>query len=263
MRASFLGCPIDILSMAETVELACGAMRSRQRLQHIALNVAKLVNMRLDPLLAADVASSDVVSIDGMGVVWGARALGLPVKSRVAGVDLLAEILAVCAQDGFRPYFLGATPAVLQRAAERVRERYPAIQFAGLKDGYFTREQEPDVVQAIRSSGADCLFIGMPTPRKERFLAAYRDELGVPFIMGVGGSFDVLAGAVRRAPLRMQRLGLEWLYRIYQEPRRMWWRYAKTNALFAGILAQAMIRQSLRAATSTGGLLPPAGRVGG
>jgi N-acetylglucosaminyldiphosphoundecaprenol N-acetyl-beta-D-mannosaminyltransferase len=263
MRASFLGCPIDILSMGETVELARNSMRGRHRLQHVALNVAKLVNMRFDPVLATDVTSSDIVSIDGMGIVWGARALGLPVKSRVAGVDLLSELLAVCAQEGFKPYFLGATPAVLQRAVEQVRERYPTIQFAGLKDGYFTPDEEPDVVEAIRSSRAECLFIGMPTPRKERFLAAYRDELGAPFIMGVGGSFDVLAGKVRRAPLRMQRLGLEWLYRIYQEPRRMWWRYAKTNALYVGILAQAILRRSLPTASGNGDLSPPAGRIGG
>jgi N-acetylglucosaminyldiphosphoundecaprenol N-acetyl-beta-D-mannosaminyltransferase len=263
MRKSFLGCPVDILSMAQTVELARGAMRNRQRLQHVALNVAKFVNMRSDPVLSTDVASSDIVSIDGMGIVWGARALGLPVKTRVTGVDLLSELLAVCAQEGFRPYFLGATPIVLRQAAERVRDRYPAIQFAGLTDGYFKKDQEADVVRSIQSSGADCLFIGMPTPRKERFLAAYRDQLGVPFIMGVGGSFDVLAGAVRRAPPSMQRLGLEWLYRIYQEPRRMWWRYAKTNALFAGILTQALIRRCFGAALVTPGDLPPAGRVGG
>lgn len=263
MRTSFLGCPIDILSMDETIELARRAMRGRKRLQHVALNVAKLVNMRFDPVLAADVANSDIVGIDGMGIVWGGRALGLPVKSRVSGVDLLDELLAVSAREGFKPYFLGAKPEVLRRAAERSRAKYPSILFAGLQDGYFTREQEADVVQAIRSSGADCLFIGMPTPRKERFLAAYRDELGVPFIMGVGGSFDVLAGAVRRAPRFMQRAGLEWLYRVYQEPGRMWWRYARTNALFAGILAQAVIRQGLGAATTPGGVAPPAGRVGG
>ncbi len=263
MRASFLGCPIDVLTMAETVELARDAMRSRRRLQHVALNVAKLVNMRFDPVLATDVANSDVVGVDGMGIVWGARALGLPVESRVAGVDLLGELLAVCAEEGFKPYFLGAKPAVLRRAAERACERHPALRFAGLRDGYFTKEQEPDVVRAIRSSGADCLFIGMPTPRKERFLAAHRDELDTPFIMGVGGSFDVLAGVVRRAPPLMQRLGLEWLYRIYQEPRRMWWRYARTNALFAGLLAQAMVRRSLLGATNAGRLAPPAGRAGG
>ena len=264
MRALFLGCPIDVLTMADTVELARRAMRSQQRLQHVALNVAKFVNMRFDPVLAADVANSDVISIDGMGIVWGARALGLPVKSRVTGIDLLTEILALCAKEGFKPYFLGATPGVLQQAARRVRDKHPSIAFAGLRDGYFTREQEADVVREIRSSRADCLFIGIPSPRKERFLASHRDALGVPFMMGVGGSFDILAGAVRRAPVRVQHLGLEWLYRVYQEPGRMWWRYAKTNTLFAVILAQAIVRQNLGMAPRASSALPPGtSRVGG
>ncbi|PPQ21380.1 glycosyltransferase [Bradyrhizobium sp. AC87j1] len=264
MRASFLGCPVDLLTMAETVDLARGAMHNRRRLQHVALNVAKFVNMRSDAVLAADVANSDVVGLDGMGIVWGARALGLPATSRVAGVDLLAELLAVCAHEGFKPYFLGATPGVLHQAMQSARERHPSLVFAGWHDGYFKREQEKDVVRDIQSSGADCLFIGMPTPRKERFLAAHRDDLGVPFIMGVGGSFDVLAGTVRRAPVRLQKLGLEWLYRIYQEPGRMWWRYARTNALFAGVLAQALFRQALRHPLGAPGAVPPGpSRIGG
>jgi N-acetylglucosaminyldiphosphoundecaprenol N-acetyl-beta-D-mannosaminyltransferase len=246
MRASFLTCPIDLLTMAETLELACSAMRSRRRLQHVALNVAKFVKMRTDPVLAADVANSDIVGIDGMGILWGARAMGLPARSRVAGVDLLVELLAVCAREGFKPYFLGATQPVLHLAMQRAREKHPSLVFAGWHDGYFKPEQESDVVRDIRSSGADCLFIGMPTPRKERFLAAHRDGLGVPFIMGVGGAFDVLAGTVRRAPAPIQRLGLEWLYRVYQEPGRMWWRYATTNTLFAGILAQALVKQAVQ-----------------
>jgi len=263
MRLTFLGCPIDALSMAETVEHARDAMRCRRRLQHVALNVAKLVNMRSDPTLAADVVNSDLVGVDGMGIVWGARALGLPVKHRVAGVDLLNELLALCAREGFKPFFLGARPEVLRRAAERANEKFPELRFAGLQDGYFSPDQESDVVRAIRASGADCLFIGMPTPRKERFLAAHRDALGTPFIMGVGGSFDVLAGAVLRAPASMQRFGLEWLYRIYQEPGRMWWRYARTNTLFAGILAEALVRRRLGFATGADGLAPPERRIGG
>lgn len=247
MREDFLGCPVDVLTMAETVDLAREAMRERRRLQHVALNVAKFVNVHRDPVLSADVAGSDVIGIDGMGIVWAARLFGLPVRERVAGIDLLVALLAVCAKEGFRPYFLGATPQTLQRSAERVREKYPALRFAGLKDGYFTPEQEPDIVGDIRNSGADCLFIGMPSPRKERFLAAHRDDLNVPFIMGVGGSFDVLAGQVDRAPVRMQALGLEWLYRVYQEPGRMWWRYASTNTLFAAMLARAFIQQQIRA----------------
>ena len=245
MREIFLGCPIDVLTMAETVGLAREAMRTRNRLQHVALNVAKLVNMRRDPVLAADVANSDIVGIDGMGIVWAARFLGISVKERVAGIDLLTELLALCANDGFKPYFLGASPDTVQRSALQVRRRYPAIQFAGLRDGYFSAAEEGDVVDDIKRSHADCLFIGMPTPRKERFLAAHRDELNVPFIMGVGGSFDVLAGQVQRAPARMQALGLEWLYRVYQEPGRMWWRYARTNTLFARILARALVEHGV------------------
>jgi N-acetylglucosaminyldiphosphoundecaprenol N-acetyl-beta-D-mannosaminyltransferase len=245
MRENLLGCPIDVLTMAETIDLARDAMRNRIRLQHVALNVAKLVNARWDPVLSADVADSDVVGIDGMGIVWAARLVGLPVKERVCGVDLLNELLAVCAKEGFRPYFLGATREVLQQSAVRVRDRHPTLQFAGLRDGYFSLEQEPDIVREIRESKADCLFIGMPTPRKERFLASHRDELNVPFIMGVGGSFDILSGQIQRAPARMQAVGLEWLYRVYQEPRRMWWRYAKTNTVFAGILARAVVEHSL------------------
>src|SRR5438045_2675607 len=109
MRVNLLGCPVDILTMSETVELARQAMRQRATLQHVALNVAKLVNMRRDAVLAADVTNSDLVGVDGMGIVWASRLLGLPVKERVSGIDLLNELLAVCANEGFKPYFLGAT----------------------------------------------------------------------------------------------------------------------------------------------------------
>jgi N-acetylglucosaminyldiphosphoundecaprenol N-acetyl-beta-D-mannosaminyltransferase len=238
--------------MAETVELTREAMRSGKRLQHVALNVAKLVKMRGDPVLAADIISSDLVGIDGMGIVWAARWLGLPAKERVAGIDLLTEVLSLCAGEGFKPYLLGGTREIVNDAARRVLERYSTICFAGLRDGYFKPEEELEVVSQIRNSGADCLFIGMPTPSKERFLASHRHILNVPFIMGVGGSFDVLAGKVRRAPVGMQAFGLEWLYRVYQEPRRMWWRYVKTNTLFAGILAGAVIQKHLFARPRVG-----------
>jgi N-acetylglucosaminyldiphosphoundecaprenol N-acetyl-beta-D-mannosaminyltransferase len=243
MRAQIFGCPIDILTMRETVDRACAAMRNRTTTQHVALNVAKLVNMRSDPVLAEDVVNSDLIGIDGMGILLAARLLGLPAKERVAGVDLLQELLIVCANEGFRPFFLGATPSVVRKARSIVAAKLPTIRFAGMHDGYFDAHQELQVVEEIRSSGADCLFIAMPTPRKERFLAAHRHRLGVPFIMGVGGSFDVLAGEVTRAPLLTQKLGLEWLYRVYQEPRRMWWRYCRTNTIFAGMMLSAIVRR--------------------
>ena len=141
----------------------------------------------------------------------------------------------------------------MERAAANARKRWPGLRFAGYCDGYFRPGDELAVVEAIKKSKADCLFVGMPTPRKERFLHKYRDVLGVPFIMGVGGGIDVLAGHVRRAPRAVQNAGLEWLYRTYQEPRRMWWRYASTNAEFAALLGREMVARALRRAAPAQG----------
>ena len=227
-------------------------MRDRTRLHHVALNVAKLVEMGRNAELRDDVNASDLVGIDGMGIVLALRLKGIP-ADRVSGVDLMRAVLELCAEEGFKPYFLGAEPAVVAKAAEEARRRYPNLQFAGVKDGYFKPEDEAAVVEDIRNSGADCLFVGMPTPRKERFLAKYRTSLNVPFIMGVGGSFDVLAGKVRRAPELMQRTGFEWLYRVYQEPRRMWWRYARTNTIFAGMMLGQLVQAFFGMLTLAGG----------
>ena len=183
---------------------------------------------------------SDLVGIDRVGIVLAARWLGLTVSERVAGIDLFKQILEVCAREGFQPFLLGATPQVLEEAAKAI-----SMQFAGLRDGYFSASQEEEVVEEILTSKADCLFIGMPTPRKERFLARYRDHLQVPFIMGVGGSLDIVAGYVNRAPKFLQAVSCEWLYRDYQEPRRMWWRYTRANTLFARILMRAYIDRLL------------------
>jgi N-acetylglucosaminyldiphosphoundecaprenol N-acetyl-beta-D-mannosaminyltransferase len=247
MRAEFLGARIDLLTLEETVQRAIDAMLTRKPTHHVALNVAKLVNMRRNDELKRDVNESHIVGVDGMGIVWGARALGIEVPERVSGVDLMERLLEVCSQLEFRPYFLGATQEVLERAFLAALDRWPGLSIAGARNGYFSPEEEERVVEDIRASKPDCLFIAMPTPRKERFLRKHRETLGIPFIMGVGGSLDVLAGHVNRAPARMQRAGLEWLYRVYQEPRRMWWRYANTNAVYAGLLAREWIARRRRA----------------
>jgi N-acetylglucosaminyldiphosphoundecaprenol N-acetyl-beta-D-mannosaminyltransferase len=175
-----------------------------------------------------------------MGILVGARLLGLRVPERVAGVDLMDKIFSLCAAEDFHPYLLGARPAVLADAVGELARRHPGLRLAGCHHGYFSATEEAGIVDEIRASGADCLFVGMPTPSKERFMAKYRADLGVPFVMGVGGGIDVLAGHVQRAPLAWQRSGFEWLYRTLQEPRRMWRRYLTTNLAYAGILAGAL-----------------------
>jgi N-acetylglucosaminyldiphosphoundecaprenol N-acetyl-beta-D-mannosaminyltransferase len=246
MRVTFLDLPVDIASMEETIDLALKAMHSGHRMQHVALNVAKLVRAGKDPLLKHDLESADFVGIDGMGIVIGLGLAGMKGAERVAGIDLMMGLLERCAKEGLKPYFLGATPEVLSRAVEVAQQRFPGLRLAGARDGFFSDEEEAGVVAAIRASKADCLFVGMPTPRKERFLARYRDDLNVPFIMGVGGSFDVLAGHVSRAPLWMQKSGLEWLHRVLQEPGRMWKRYATTNLAYVRMLGGVLMRRLAR-----------------
>lgn len=240
-RICFCDCPMHALTMDETLAVIDHAIARRRLLQHVAVNVAKLVQLQSDAELRRDVTQSDLISIDGTGVVWGARLAGHRVPERVTGIDLMLALIARCAERGYRPYFLGAEAAVLDEALRRFRARFPALEIAGAHHGYFTDDEEAAVMDGIADAGADCLFIAMSSPRKERLLAAYKTRLGVPFLMGVGGSLDVIVGKVQRAPGWMQRAGLEWLYRLAQEPRRMWRRYLVTNTLYVGLLLREIL----------------------
>ena len=258
-RVRFLGVPVDAIDMEGMLSLAHRAMATRTPMRHCALNVAKYITLRTDPLLRRDVMQSDVITADGMGIVWGARLLGLRLPGRVTGVDLMERLMALCAEHGYRPFILGAREDVLGKAVARLQARYPGLVVAGMRHGYFTEADEPAIVEQIRASKADCLFIAISSPKKERFSGAYFPDLGVPFVMGVGGAVDVIAGLTRRAPVWMQKSGLEWLYRLLQEPRRLWWRYARTNTLFAWIVLKALIGGH---AARTGGGQAAAGSIG-
>jgi N-acetylglucosaminyldiphosphoundecaprenol N-acetyl-beta-D-mannosaminyltransferase len=204
MRADFLGVPVDLIDLEETMRRAEKAMRSRCRCNMWLLKVAKFVDMQKNQELRDDVLTADIIGIDGMGIVLAARLFGIGVPQRVGGVDLMERLLETCAAKGYHPYFLGATEKALSGALHNLRIRFPNLEIAGAQHGYYPRESEADVVTAIRASGADCLFIGMPTPHKERFLAAHRDAISVPFIMGVGGGIDIIAQITKRAPVWMQ-----------------------------------------------------------
>jgi N-acetylglucosaminyldiphosphoundecaprenol N-acetyl-beta-D-mannosaminyltransferase len=243
-RVMFLGAPMHVLTMEETLSLANEAMTEHVPLHHTVVNVAKIVHMQSNEELRQDVADSDLINIDGMGVAWGARLFGIEVSERVAGVDIMERLFALCEERGFRPFLLGAEQHVLQAVLRRLQHEHPRLEIAGCRDGYFRSDEEARVADEIRLSGADCLFVAMPTPRKERFLRAHRAELGASFIMGVGGSFDVYGGKVKRAPAWVQRAGFEWLYRVLQEPRRLWRRYCDTNARYVAILLRAWLNQS-------------------
>lgn len=228
--------------MDEAVSRVASAIERRERMHIGVVNAAKLVNMNRDPLLRSDVMSSDVIYADGMGAVWASRILGQPLPERIAGIDLMLGILERGSTAGWRVYCLGAERHVLEDAVSRMRALYPGVVIVGQQHGYFELRDEPLVAQRIAEARADVLFVAMTSPKKERFLARWGDRLEVPVFHGVGGSFDVLAGKVERAPQAWQRLGLEWLYRVKQEPQRLWRRYLVTNTLFCAMVAAELWR---------------------
>ncbi|MBE0499789.1 MAG: WecB/TagA/CpsF family glycosyltransferase [Campylobacterales bacterium] len=231
-RINILNCPIDKLTMEETVKLIDESIQNKTHLHHVVVNAAKLVHMQKDKELYDSVVSSDIINADGQAVVWASRFLAQPLPERVAGIDLMQNLVKLASEKGYRVFFFGAKEEVVKGVVDKYAQMYSPDIIAGYRNGYFKKEEEERIARQIGDSGADILFVAISSPTKEIFLNTYKDVINTPFIMGVGGSFDVVAGKVTRAPLWMQRYGLEWFYRFLQEPGRMWKRYLYTNSMF-------------------------------
>jgi N-acetylglucosaminyldiphosphoundecaprenol N-acetyl-beta-D-mannosaminyltransferase len=179
-----------------------------------------LIDAVKDRQLGDILNKAQLVIPDGIGVVIASKFYGTPLKERVTGVDLSAEILRVGAAMGSRLFLLGAAQASLELAAEKISENYKGIQIVGTRNGYFSEDEEEEIVQEIQSSQADILFVGLGAPKQEKFIYQYKDKLGVKIAIGIGGGIDILSGTAKRAPEFYQRAGLEWFYRLLKQPSR-------------------------------------------
>lgn len=241
-RIDLLGCPVDALTMEQTVARVEDAIARRKTTQHVAINAAKVVRYQHDEALRAAVDGCELATADGQAVVWASRILGRSLPERVAGIDLMDTLLDVSRSRGYGVFLLGARAEVLERAEQEILRRHPGVRIVGRHHGYFGTEGEADVVDEVAAVAPDLLFVALETPAKELFLARNRERLAVPFVMGVGGSFDVLAGERRRAPRWMRRTGLEWLFRLLQDPRRLARRYVVGNAQFIWLVLRERAR---------------------
>lgn len=242
-RIELMGCQIDNLSLEETLQRVEGFIATGQPHQHVVVNVDKLVKAREDEQLRRIINDCALINADGMPVVWASRILGKPLKERVAGVDLFEALMKRSAEKGWRVYLLGAREEVVLRVKEIFESLYPGLKIAGHRNGYWKPHEESEVVEDIVLARADILFVAISSPKKEQFLGEYQERMRVPFAMGVGGSFDVAAGRLKRAPRWMQRWGFEWFYRFLQEPRRMFRRYFIEDMAFFGMLAKEWLRR--------------------
>ncbi len=235
------GIPVEAMTMEQTLDLVDDVIKQRRSLQIGVINAAKVVNMDKDPELRQAVLSSDIILADGAAVVWASKLLRTPLPERVAGIDLMFGMFERGDQRGYRVFCLGATEEISRTVEEHLARDYPGLTLAGRHHGYFTEEEAQGIADQVRDSKADILLVAMTSPKKERFLAKWMAHMQVPVCHGVGGSFDVYAGKVERAPETWQKLGLEWLYRVKQEPGRLWKRYFFTNISFIWMLLKAML----------------------
>ena len=243
-RAHFLNISVDNLSIKETISIIDSAISNEERLQHVVVNAGKIVDMQNDYELRESVNSCDVINADGQSVVWASRFLGAPLKERVAGIDLMENLVELAYNKGYKAYFLGAKEDIVKKVVDTYSKKYNKEIIAGYRNGYFDKSQEESIAKEIAKSNAQLLFVAITSPKKENFLYQNRELLSkVNFTMGVGGSFDVISGLVKRAPLWMQKTGLEWFYRLIQEPKRMWKRYLIGNSKFISLVLKERFKK--------------------
>lgn len=239
LKQTILGVPIDALTLEKALDEIERAIAENQHIHIGVVNAAKIVNMHRNSALKEDVLASDMIFADGMAVVWASKVLGKPLPERVTGIDLMSGLLERSDRKGYRVFLLGASEEVSQEVERQIKETYPRAVIAGRRNGYYREEEEEEIALSVARAKADILFVAITSPKKEQFMARWQATMNVKVVHGVGGSFDVMAGKVKRAPEQWQKYGLEWLYRVKQEPGRLWKRYLVTNTLFIWMVCKA------------------------
>ena len=218
-RIDVLGVSYDDLTMDEAVEIALGFMQERRACYACTPNPEIVMAAKGDASLRAALSGAELVLADGVGITKAAAMLGTPLKSRVPGIDFASNVISRLAERGGSVYLLGAKPLVAEAAAEKLTQTYPGIVIAGTNDGYFT--DDAPVIEKINAASPDFLMVCLGSPKQELWMSANAGRLSCGLMAGLGGSLDVLAGNVQRAPETWRRLGLEWLYRVIKEPKRL------------------------------------------
>jgi N-acetylglucosaminyldiphosphoundecaprenol N-acetyl-beta-D-mannosaminyltransferase len=218
---NILGFQIDNMRMGEAISKIREFIHNRSPHQVITAN-SLMLRAAIDSKRLKEIfAKSDLVVPDSIGMLLAGKVLGQPLLERIPGIDLMYQLFNLCQKEGYSIYLLGAKPGVSAQAAEQIRRQFPGLRITGTHHGYFDVQEESNVLAEIRKLRPDILFVGLNIPRQELWIAEHATGLGVPVVMGIGGSFDVISGRIKRAPAAMQQAGLEWLWRTLVEPWRI------------------------------------------
>lgn len=234
-RYRILNTYVNALSIDETLDEVERIIQRGKPTQHVVINASKVNLMQGDPALAEIVNSCPLINADGASIVWAAKKLGVPLTERVTGIDLFLRLVELAQAKDYGIYLFGAKEEVVKKVKGIFESKYPGIRVCGWRNGYFDETDEKEIVADMAASGADMMFVAFSSPKKEYWVKRHLEEVGIPFVMGVGGSFDVVAGVTDRAPKWMQNHSLEWFYRFIQEPARLWKRYLFGNLKFVAL----------------------------
>ena len=243
-RFTFLGLKFNNYTRNEAVEKLEHFIQTGRSHMASTITAELVVRANEDESLRKIYNKADLLTIDSFVVYYAARLLGKPFPEPVNAARLMLDFLPIARNKGYRVYLLGASEDVVVKTAQIIENRYPGINIVGFHNGYFDFDNDRDIVYDIKSKNPDILFVGMTSPLKENFASKNLDNLGVPVSIGVGGCFDTIAGKSHLAPLWVSRAGLEWFYRLIQEPGRMWRRYTITNIKFLFLLLKELIKKS-------------------
>lgn len=218
---SIFGVPFSKMTMNDTAQYLTEVVQSRQQPHHvITANPIMVMTAVQDPTYLTMMKRAELIVPDGTGVVWAASYIGNPVAERVPGIELIHKLFVIGEQYGWKVYLVGTAPDVIKEAARRLATQYPKLQIVGVRDGYFGPDQDAEVVADIRRAAPDLLLVGRSVEGQEPWIDRYKHEMQVPVVIGVGGSFDVISGRSKRAPVLFQKLKAEWLFRLLKEPKR-------------------------------------------
>ena len=238
-RVKIMDVSIDPFTMAETVAKTEGFICGKKFAHLIGVNADKILQIKEDPAIKTIVERCEIVNADGASMLIAANKLNIELPERVAGIDLMLELCSVAADKGYSVYLLGAKWEVVKETAKVLKERYPGINICGVHDGYFSENQDAEIIEEVKSSSPQIVFVGITSPRKELLIEKFRNHGVTAVFVGVGGSFDVISGNIPRAPKWMQEVKLEWLFRLLQEPKRLLKRYFVGNIKFLLLLNRA------------------------
>ena len=238
MRTEILGIGIDVLNRKQALGKALGFIKRNERECKIVItpNPEVVMLAKKDPELAEIIDKADMVIPDGVGVVWASKYSKHRLEENVPGCDLCYSLLEAAAGDGYRAYILGAKPGVAEQAKTNMEKKYPGLNICGVHDGYFNAGNEQKIIDEINAFKPDILLAGLGVPRQEKWLHEHKGNLNVNIAVACGGSIDVMAGTVKRAPLVFQKLGLEWFYRLISQPSRFFRMLELPKFVFAVLL---------------------------